>query len=106
MFIEAARIRLINPHQRNIALLMIGLGARNAAAAFLTTLARNPTITPSATRTGSGRPKTSAARSHVITMRLVAISVTITAARKTNFGEPHAFKYLKLEAEDLAVKQV
>jgi hypothetical protein len=60
VFVEAVQ-SITNLRRRNIAL-MVGHGARNIAAVFLTTLARTHTLTPSATMTGSGLLSTSVAR--------------------------------------------
>lgn len=97
---------IMNLLRRNIAPIMIGLGALNMGAAFLTTLSHIPTLTPNAIRTGSGPLSICVARNQVNIIRLVTLKPAITAVRKTNSGECYAIEYWELEAEYLAMIQV
>jgi hypothetical protein len=85
---------------------VIGFGAPNMAAVFLATLNRIPTITPSATRTGSGRPPTCVAKNQVILIIHPAALNPATAVRRTNSGEPYAVEYREPGGAYLAVIQV
>jgi hypothetical protein len=61
VFLRADRMSIINPQQRSNALLTIGHGAPNMAAALLTTLTRPPTL--SVPKIGNGSTAHCAARS-------------------------------------------
>ena len=88
-------LAIMNLLRRNIAPIMIGYGAPDMAAVFLATLNRIPTITPSATRNGSGHPSTCVAKNQDILIHLVALNpaIMITAVRRANSGEPYAVEY-------------